>query len=79
MKNQKIQFGLQNSKMNLNQKRICLDCDWSPLVVFDTTPVNKIHFLFLSTGCDCIFVTNHSNKLKGMITKEDFLKFKTFN
>ena len=79
LKNQKIHFEKQNSSNNSKNDFYKLQCNWSPLTVFETTSINKIHFLFLSTGCNEIFIKNHSNKLLGIITKSDFLKFKTFN
>ncbi|TNV71905.1 hypothetical protein FGO68_gene568 [Halteria grandinella] len=58
-------FDLQNP--NFSQ-------DTSPLIVREDTPLSKIHFIFTMLNETLIFVVDEQQRLKGLISKMQFIK-----
>ena len=75
-----------NDYMRFLVEILCtLPMDWNlsklkfntfPATVDTETKLVKVHFLFQMLGVGVIFVVNHSNQLKGTITREQFLNFR---
>eukprot|EP01017_Pseudomicrothorax_dubius_P039955 TRINITY_DN6198_c0_g1_i3.p1 TRINITY_DN6198_c0_g1~~TRINITY_DN6198_c0_g1_i3.p1 ORF type:complete len:754 (+),score=127.83 TRINITY_DN6198_c0_g1_i3:57-2318(+) len=61
------QIDLNSSLLNYNR---------SPMIITRETPLLKVQFLFVMLGCSTLFVVD-DGILKGVITKEKFLKLNT--
>ncbi len=70
-RNRKLAKNFLKSKVNFEE--LAMTTDLTPFVVYEKTPLSKVHFLFTMLGLQQVYVVSRGVVI-GVITVNDFLR-----